>query len=169
MSILAIFSVVLNCQIFCLRQCVIITSDLLAGIILGAKYQASVRRGNIFKTCMQILPMILYKHSKPFICRQMPHAIVISHKWSILLGCDGLTGWLLEGRRAVWRGTGGGRACLCFGSKGKLREERKEETWRDCWNYFLGSPTPPHHSVPGSVCKYYSGGIQSSKHRLARR
>jgi len=47
-----------------------------------------------------------------------------------------------EDARVTWR-EGGGRTCLCFGSKGKLREERKEETWRGCWNYSLGFPPAP--------------------------
>lgn len=48
----------------------------------------------------------------------------------------------VQTRGVTWHGEGG-RGCLCFGSKGKLREERKGGDVTGLLNFI----SPPHHSV----------------------
>lgn len=48
----------------------------------------------------------------------------------------------VQTRGVTWHGEGG-RGCLCFGSKGKLREERKGGDVTGLLNFI----SPPHNSV----------------------
>lgn len=52
----------------------------------------------------------------------------------------------VQTRHVTWHGEGG-RGCLCFGSKGKLREERKGGDVTGLLNFISPPTTPPYHSV----------------------
>lgn len=76
----------------------------------------------------------------------------------------------VQTRGVTWHGEGG-RGCLCFGSKGKLREERKGGDVTGLLNFISLSPTPTNATSPQRQCvnKYQSGAPPGSKRRLALR